>query len=162
PVTFPGRFMRPSFDSRKQSFYTWTIAMDYVIWESCRVFKSPSIWLQFRHKFFRAGKNKDVRFISILIFRQSLVGFPRDCRERQIPPQSERPIAGARVIGEGELRPKTRTTWRDSNGHGHRTGTGHRIGREFLTYTPNRAAAFGQRDGGGGEGRRTVALVALI
>ena len=94
----------PSLDSRKQSLNPRAIAPDAIAIPFC--FDNFLVFVEYRDKVFRAGENENIRFISILVFRQSLVGLSRDCRGRQIPPQSEWPISSARIIRKRKLKAK--------------------------------------------------------
>jgi len=66
---------------------------------------------QNRNQILRTGQNKDIRFIGVLILRETFFGFSRDGWEREIPAKTEWPIACAGVIGERQLRTKPRSTW---------------------------------------------------
>src|SRR5689334_9678582 len=67
-----------------------------------------------------------------------------------MPAEAKHSITRARVVRQGQLWAKARTTWADGDGYGHRASAGHRVGGKLLADTADRAATFGKRERGWG------------
>src|SRR5699024_8933167 len=98
------------------------------------------------HQIFSTREDENVRLFPILVSGQAIVGLTGDGGQGEAPAEAKRSIAGAGVIGERKLRAKARAPWAGGNRHRHGAGASHWIGSEFLAYTPDGAASFGERE----------------
>src|SRR5207248_800598 len=80
------------------------------------------------------------------VSRQSLVGLARDRRERQVPSEAERAVAGAGIVRQAQLRRESGTARAECDREGQRAGTGRRIDGELLPDPSDRPSAPGQGD----------------
>ncbi len=62
----------------------------------------------------------------------------------QGPAEAEGAVAGARVVGERQLRPEARAPGAGGDRHRHRAGAGDRVGGELLVDAADRPSALGQ------------------
>src|SRR5262249_28034751 len=91
-------------------------------------------------------EDEGVGFLRIGVLRQALVGLASERRQSERPAKAKRSVAGAGVIGEGKLWAESGATRTGVDGHGQRTGAGHRIRRELLADAADCPASLGERD----------------
>ena len=87
-VDVPGGLGGPALDPGERSLDAGAIALDAV--SIARHRGCPD-----RHQIFGAGQHEDIRVLGVDVLRQPLVGLARDRRDRLVPADAERSIAGA-------------------------------------------------------------------
>ena len=141
------RLVGPSLDSGECLFNSGTEALNAVgLTVQRSQYGLPAEWRGHGHQVFGVGEDENVRPGSVLIGRKSPVGLARDRREGQRPTEAERPVSGAGIVRERELRAEIRTPGTRAKWYDHRGRAGHRVGGELLANAANSPAAFGKRD----------------
>jgi hypothetical protein len=142
----------PPLDAREQTLDAWAVVMDSerLTVERSRsrrlAFPSLAILFKNRDQVLGTGQKVNVRFLGVEVSWQPLVSLARDRRQTQAPAETERAVARAGIVREGELRPETAAAGRRGDRHAQRAGAGHGIGSEFLADAPNGPAALRQLD----------------
>ena len=106
----------------------------------------------------RAREDEFVGLLRVAVLGEPLVGAPRDRGEVHAPPDAERALPLARVVGERELRPAAAARGGERQGHRERAGPCHGVGAERLADAADGAAAFRRRDRREGHRRESVGL----
>src|SRR6478672_6893761 len=99
-----------------------------------------------RNEVLGAGEDEDIRVVRVQILWEPLIRLPSDSRKGKAPPEAERAVAGAGLVGERELRAESRAARRYRDRHGHGAGAGDGIGGELLAHAADGAAALRERD----------------
>jgi hypothetical protein len=140
PVGVPRRRLPPPLDPGEQPFSTRPVRRHLVgaLGAWCGEVRGNQI--------LRATQLEDVALVGVT--RQSLVGSAGDRRQIQRPAETERPVAAAGVVSQGQYRFGAAARSGECERHGECRGSGQRVGRELLPHGPDRPACFRQRQGG--------------
>jgi hypothetical protein len=105
---YPCRNFGPTLDPSKQALDTRTIPLHPVV-RLVRPRRENVAFLGFVlehegwNKILGSRQDKDVGFFAVVVFRQTSIGATCGGWDRQVPPEAERPVASARIVGQRQL-----------------------------------------------------------